>query len=64
MGCIGTERVRGGHRCPIGRSDNDSNWVGRIDEVAVFDRALNVVKMTGLLAKWRPSLITPSPKLH
>lgn len=23
-----------------GRSDNDSNWEGRIDEVAVFDRAL------------------------
>ncbi|NND99153.1 MAG: hypothetical protein HKN47_17690 [Pirellulaceae bacterium] len=25
-----------------GRSDNDSNWEGRIDEVAVFDRALTV----------------------
>lgn len=24
-----------------GRSDNDSNWEGRIDEIAVFDRALN-----------------------
>lgn len=24
-----------------GRSDNDSNWEGRIDEVAIFDRALN-----------------------
>ncbi len=23
-----------------GRSDNDSNWEGRIDEVAVFDRAM------------------------
>ena len=24
-----------------GRSDNHSNWEGRLDEVAVFDRALN-----------------------
>jgi hypothetical protein len=24
-----------------GRSDNDSNWEGRLDEVAVFPRALN-----------------------
>ncbi len=24
-----------------GRSDNDSNWEGRMDEVAVFDRALS-----------------------
>lgn len=23
-----------------GRSDNDSNWEGRLDEIAVFDRAL------------------------
>ena len=23
-----------------GRSDNDSNWEGRIDEVAVYDRIL------------------------
>ena len=25
-----------------GRSDSDSNWEGRLDEVAVFDRALGV----------------------
>ena len=24
-----------------GRSDNDSNWEGRLDEIAIFDRALN-----------------------
>ena len=23
-----------------GRNDNDSNWEGRLDEVAIFDRAL------------------------
>jgi len=39
-----------------GRSDNDSNWEGRLDEIAVFDRALApgevarlVVKQTGAL---------------
>jgi hypothetical protein len=26
-----------------GRSDNDSNWEGRIDEVAVFDRVASDV---------------------
>ena len=33
-----------------GRSDNDSNWEGRLDEIAVFDRALDgaeIGKMTG-----------------
>lgn len=33
-----------------GRSDNDSNWEGRLDEIAVFDRALTareVSKLTG-----------------
>ena len=25
-----------------GRSDNDSNWEGRLDEIAIFNRALNV----------------------
>lgn len=34
-----------------GRSDNDSNWEGRIDEVAVFDRALSTNEIAGLLAK-------------
>ena len=32
-----------------GRSDNDSNWEGRLDEIAVFDRALSadeVAKLT------------------
>ena len=24
-----------------GRSDNDSNWEGRLDEIALFDRALS-----------------------
>jgi hypothetical protein len=32
-----------------GRSDSDSNWEGRLDEVAVFDRALNVDEI-GMLA--------------
>ncbi len=31
-----------------GRSDNDSNWEGRLDEVAVFDRALNVREIARL----------------
>lgn len=34
-----------------GRSDNDSNWEGRIDEVAVFDRALNAADVEGLMVK-------------
>ena len=32
-----------------GRSDNDSNWEGRIDEVAIFDRPLRgdeIVKLS------------------
>lgn len=31
-----------------GRSDNDSNWEGRLDEIAVFDRALSA-REVGLL---------------
>jgi hypothetical protein len=31
-----------------GRSDNDSNWEGRIDEVAVFDTALAAQQISGL----------------
>jgi Concanavalin A-like lectin/glucanases superfamily len=34
-----------------GRSDNDSNWEGRIDEVAVFDRALTPTDITYLNLK-------------
>jgi len=31
-----------------GRSDNDSNWEGRLDEIAVFDRALSLKEITTL----------------
>jgi hypothetical protein len=34
-----------------GRSDNDSNWEGRIDEVAVFDRALSDAEVAKLVVK-------------
>ena len=34
-----------------GRSDNDSNWEGRIDEVAVFDRALSEAEVAKLVVK-------------
>jgi hypothetical protein len=34
-----------------GRSDNDSNWEGRLDEIAVFDRALKPQDVTGLNMK-------------
>jgi hypothetical protein len=34
-----------------GRSDNDSNWEGRLDEIAIFDRALDVEEITRLRAK-------------
>ena len=34
-----------------GRSDNDSKWEGRIDEVAVFNRALSAEDLAKLLAK-------------
>lgn len=33
-----------------GRSDNDSNWEGRLDEVAVFNRALSASEVAKLLA--------------
>jgi hypothetical protein len=32
-----------------GRSDNDSNWEGRLDEVAVFDRALTAREVAQLV---------------
>lgn len=31
-----------------GRSDNSDNWEGRLDEIAVFDRALTSEEVTGL----------------
>ncbi len=34
-----------------GRSDNDSNWEGRLDEIAVFDRALTDAEVKKLSAK-------------
>ncbi|GDY22025.1 hypothetical protein LBMAG56_33720 [Verrucomicrobiota bacterium] len=34
-----------------GRSDNDSNWEGRIDEIAVFNRALSGEGVTKLWSK-------------
>ena len=38
-----------------GRSDNQSNWEGRLDEIAVFDRALNRKEISALRgSKVRP----------
>jgi len=34
-----------------GRSDNDSNWEGRLDEIAVFNRALTASELARLTAK-------------
>jgi hypothetical protein len=34
-----------------GRSDNDSNWEGRLDEIAVFDRALSAAEVAKLAVK-------------
>jgi hypothetical protein len=34
-----------------GRSDNDSNWEGRLDEIAVFDRALSADEVRQLTAR-------------
>jgi hypothetical protein len=31
-----------------GRNDNQSNWEGRLDEAAVFDRALSENEVKGL----------------
>jgi hypothetical protein len=36
-----------------GRSDNDANWEGRIDEVAVFDRPLTSNEVAKLGANRR-----------
>jgi hypothetical protein len=32
-----------------GRSDNDSNWEGRLDEIAIFDRALTADEVSSLV---------------
>ena len=34
-----------------GRSDNDSNWEGRLDEIAIFNRALNAGEVAKLQVK-------------
>ncbi|MEX0728351.1 MAG: neutral/alkaline non-lysosomal ceramidase N-terminal domain-containing protein [Planctomycetaceae bacterium] len=34
-----------------GRSDNDSNWEGRLDEIAVFDRSLSAEEVAKLAVK-------------
>jgi hypothetical protein len=34
-----------------GRSDNDSNWEGRLDEIAVFDHALTDAEVKKLTVK-------------
>ena len=34
-----------------GRCDNDSNWEGRLDEIAVFDRALSTEEVEELALK-------------
>ena len=40
------------HQCFFGgRSDNDSNWEGRLDEIAVFDRALSADEVAKLAVK-------------
>ena len=34
-----------------GRCDNQSNWEGRLDEIAVFDRALSAAEIESLTAR-------------
>ena len=34
-----------------GRSDNDSNWEGRLDEIAVFDRAISVEEVATMFGE-------------
>lgn len=34
-----------------GRSDNEANWEGRLDEIAVFDRALTTAEVAKLVVK-------------
>ena len=35
---------------PGGRSDGHSNWEGRLDEIAIFDRALSREEVASLIA--------------
>ena len=37
-----------------GRSDNDSNWEGRLDEISVFDRALSADEIAALAKESSP----------
>jgi hypothetical protein len=37
-----------------GRTDNDSNWEGRLDEIAVFDRALTPQEIENLSLRSKP----------
>jgi hypothetical protein len=37
-----------------GRSDNDSNWEGKLDEIAVFPRALNAAETQRILSQMVP----------
>jgi hypothetical protein len=49
---VATGALAGLRQCFFGgRSDNDSNWEGRLDEVAVFDRALTASEVAALAAK-------------
>jgi hypothetical protein len=34
-----------------GRSDNESNWEGRLDEIAFFDRALSAAEIERLVVR-------------
>ncbi len=43
-----------------GRSDNDSNWEGKLDEIAVFDRAVDESELKSFSVE-RPSDRVPGP---
>ena len=45
-GQVGAERLFFG-----GRTDNQSNWEGRLDEIAVFDRVLSVAEIASLAGR-------------
>ncbi|MCA9037703.1 MAG: hypothetical protein KDA91_21365 [Planctomycetaceae bacterium] len=45
-----------------GRSDNESNWEGRLDEVAVFNRALSADEAVSLFVKGRQDTATVSSR--
>jgi len=49
---LSTKTLAGFGQCFFGgRSDNDSNWEGRLDEIAVFDRALTAREVSKLAGK-------------